>query len=132
LIFVSAAFMYVRYYTPIYKVKSSLLLEGTSDLSNSILSEVPGIDNKTTASEIYNQIFILKSKDLIKKATDSLNLNVHYYIKGRVKEREMYEESPIQVLLHDSLGFNAPSNVELSITQSKDGEFVVQEDRKSV
>lgn len=98
------AFVYVRYTTPQYLVKSSLLLEGGekgggSSSGGSMLKKI-GIQDEGVS--IYNEIMLLKSLDLIEDVVDSLDLNVRYWVKGVVKENEIYEQSPIKIVFDTS------------------------------
>ena len=112
------AFLYLRYTTPEYQIKSSLLLEsadakGNAAGSNSMLKKI-GIQDEGVS--IFNEIMLLRSQDLVAEVVDSLALNIAYYVKGRVTENEIYEEVPLHVVF-DSNGYKGQSD-ELYITQA--------------
>ncbi|MCC8145445.1 MAG: hypothetical protein LIO93_03180 [Bacteroidales bacterium] len=48
-------------------------------------------------SNFDNEIEILNSETLMKLVVDSLNLGVEYYEEGRVRDREIYTQTPILV-----------------------------------
>src|ERR1043165_7595982 len=72
----AAAFLYLRYTTPVYAVHSSLLVEDKNDVSSKVLSILGPSASKTDVN-LYNEIFQLRSQDLVRAAVDSLLLNVH-------------------------------------------------------
>lgn len=83
------AFLYLRYTTPIYSVTSRLLIEqrDVSPASN-ILTKFSGGGGEGGSSDpnLYNEMFLLTSQDLVTTVVDSLGLNVQYYTEGRVND----------------------------------------------
>ncbi|MCC6186017.1 MAG: hypothetical protein IT256_02575, partial [Chitinophagaceae bacterium] len=117
----SAAFLYLRYTTPLYQVKSSLLLdagEGGGSQSNANVLKKIGIQDE--GINMFNEIMLLKSQDLIKEVVDSLDLNMRYWIQGKVKENEIYEESPIKIVF-DSVGYLGGMD-EIFVEGAKEGD----------
>lgn len=107
LITCGAAFVFLRYTTPVYTVNSTLLLEDkNSNVSNKVLTAL-GSSAATGSADVslYNAMFLLRSQDLVLQAVDSLQLNVRYSVEGRVKETEIYQESPIRLII-DSPGYS--------------------------
>ena len=120
-----AAFLYLRYTTPQYLVKSSLLLDGGesgggSQSGTSVLKKI-GIQDEGV--NMFNEIMLLKSQDLIKDVVDSLDLNIRYWVKGKVKENEIYEECPIRIVF-DSAGYIGGGD-EFYITQARDNDKLI-------
>ncbi len=125
-LFAGSGFLYLRYATPVYVVKSALLLElgGGDNAGKSVLSDI-GI--KKDDVNIYNEIFILRSQDLIRQVVDSLDLNIHYWVKGRIKENEIYGEAPVR-LVFDSNGFYGGRPVDMIVRQIVEGQFELTEE----
>jgi tyrosine-protein kinase Etk/Wzc len=48
-------------------------------------------------SENYNAMRVIKSYDLIKQTVDKLDLDVSYYIKGRIRTKEIYDDIPFKI-----------------------------------
>jgi tyrosine-protein kinase Etk/Wzc len=132
-VFVTCGVLYLRYTTPVYSIKSSLLIENKeSDLSSSLLNKVEGMrTGRDEKGNLFNEILVLKSKDLIQEVVDSIDLNVHYWVKGRVKENELYEESPI-LLKTQFNQYPADKDIILSVKQVVDGQFEIKEGDKSI
>ena len=116
----TGAFLYVRYTTPVYQVQSTMLIDDNNDIAKNVLSKVGGGQSEVN---LYNEIFQLRSQDLIATAVDSLTLNVHYHVKGRIKENEIYEESPIKFVF-DSAGYKG-GILDLQVQQISEGTFEV-------
>lgn len=90
---------YLRYSTPKYMTKSKLLIKGVkgnSALSElSILSEGLGMDED--GKDLLNEIEILKSRPILAKVVDRLDLNISYFRQGRFRDSELYKDSPILI-----------------------------------
>jgi len=83
----------------IYAAQTQLLLKSNDQLnSQSIITPSYGsfgsyqgyVDN-------YNEIRVIQSYDLIKKVVDKLNINVSYFIEGRLRKTEVYSSVPFKI-----------------------------------
>jgi tyrosine-protein kinase Etk/Wzc len=120
----SAGYLYIRYTTPQYAVKSSILIDETQENSTkNLLNKLETGKENAPAANIYNEMFILKSQDLIAQIVDSLDLNIRYWAIGRVKETEIYEECPIKVIF-DEKGYRA-SRSSFTVKEVSEGRFEV-------
>lgn len=110
LISLVAAFLFLRYSTPQYKIHAKLLVEdqqssSASIFSSSAISSTFG-DLFDMESSVDNEAEILKTRDLMEKVVQALNLNVTYFQQGQLHAVELYNRSPfnLQVLsFNDSL-----------------------------
>lgn len=117
----SAGWLYLRYTTPIYTVKSTLFFKAENEMQEQVL----GVTSQSNDDRLmFNEIFVISSKDLISDVASTLNLNVHYFIKGKVKETELYKNAPIQITV-DSLLANGNRTIELHVSQSSPNVFNV-------
>ncbi|HTN47124.1 MAG TPA: polysaccharide biosynthesis tyrosine autokinase [Flavipsychrobacter sp.] len=125
------AFLYLRYTTAIYSMESTLLIE-QRDVSpaSSILTKFSGGNQSggdpASDPNLFNEIYVLGSQDLLKTVVDSLGMNIQYFMQGRVKEEEVYEKCPIK-LEFDSLGYLSNGNLELHFQSISDSRFELQE-----
>jgi tyrosine-protein kinase Etk/Wzc len=88
------AFIYVRNTIPVYRVSARLLVNddkkgsglsgGSSDLAD--LSGILGSKNS-----VDNEVEVLKTKALMKKVVQDLQLNTTYFVNGRFQKIELYE-----------------------------------------
>ncbi len=120
----TAGYLYIRYTTPQYAIKSSILIDETQENSTkSLLNKLETGKENSPSTNLYNEMFILKSQDLIAQIVDSLDLNIRYWTIGRVKETEVYEECPIKVQF-DANGYKG-TNTTFKIQQVSEGLFQV-------
>ena len=96
------AFLYLRYYAvPQYRVYSTLLIK--DDKSGSGVSSAEALSDLSTfksTRNINNETQVLTSKSLMTRVINELNLYANYYVKGRIKDVELYgNASPIKVLI---------------------------------
>lgn len=93
-----AAYAYLLFQTPIYKVQTSLLIKddkkGLSE--DNILKEM---DIFAPKKVIENETEILKSYALMDKVVGGLRLNVRYFRPTSTIKKEIYDESPIRILV---------------------------------
>lgn len=94
----AAGFFYLRYSSPVYLVNSTLLIKddkkgaaaGAADLLNEL-------DLFGTSKVVDNEIEVLKSKTLMRKVVDRLNLSVTYKAEGRVVDSDIYTNKPVNI-----------------------------------
>lgn len=105
-----AAFIYLRYSIPVYSVGGTMLIKSEQIGSrNDRFEELFGNDK---AQNIQSEIEILKSKPLMQRVVDSLELELSYYAKGKIKSINVYRQAPFRleiIYLADSgksLSFN--------------------------
>lgn len=91
-----------RYTTPLYRASVSLLMEVRGDKSSQSNSMMEGFGLTPGQRNMENQMAVLTSRDLVGRAIDRLDFNLSYYIGGRVKKTEMYDNHPFEVT-YDSI-----------------------------
>jgi capsular exopolysaccharide synthesis family protein len=92
------AFTYLRYVTSQYSASASIMIKDNS--KSGISSELAafedlGIIGGGSANNPDNEIEILKSRKIIGNVVDSLQLTSSYFMEGRIKRTEVYNQSPI-------------------------------------
>lgn len=90
-----AAFIYLRYTIPVYNVGGTMLIKSESPSSRSDKFEDMFVNDK--AQNIQNEIEILKSKPLMQRVVDSLDLKFTYYVVGKIKTVNIYNQAPFQI-----------------------------------
>ncbi len=126
----SGAWLYNRYTTTIYAMKSSIMIQ--EEGSNSFITQNSGFSGEalrgfgTSYQGISNQMIILKSKPVVTRAIRELGFEVNYYNKGRLSEAEIYTDAPFRVIwnrYHPQLiGFNFNLTVHPDRTMELTGE----------
>lgn len=93
-----AAYAYLLFQTPIYKIQTSLLIKddkkGLSE--DNILKEM---DIFTPKKVVENEMEILKSYALMDKVVTSLGLDVQYFRPTNTIKQEIYDESPFRLIV---------------------------------
>lgn len=91
-----AAFVYLRYATPLYKISGVLLVqEATNGLAASdMLQSLDLMGGNKTVME--NEIEILKSRTLTKEVIRNLNLYGEVIEKGKIRDVVLYKDSPLK------------------------------------
>lgn len=124
------AYIYLLIAKPVYLIKGSLLVDKEEQVVQSdILSKLDMGGKKETTIDLYNEINLLRSEDLVQQAVDSLNLNVTYFTKYKLHEKELYHDCPIRVVF-DSAGFIG-DNASFSLRYTTDGRFNLTEGQRT-
>ena len=92
------AFLYLRYEVPVFNVQASLLIKTTpseEDINEELVFQDLGISN--VRRNLQNEIQIMRSRSLMVKVVDTLDLNHAFYLEGRVQNTELYGNSPVSV-----------------------------------
>ncbi|TRX70279.1 tyrosine-protein kinase [Carboxylicivirga sp. M1479] len=124
-----AVFLYHRYTVPVYKASATLMLKGSEQKSFSQADLMEGFGLSPEMRSVENQSFIIRSRNIIKKAIDRLDFGVSYYQKGRFKDSELYHSSPFVIeidsmhpqLLNVPIGIRFLADGNVVITVSCDG-----------
>ncbi|MCB0643795.1 MAG: hypothetical protein KDC44_19240, partial [Phaeodactylibacter sp.] len=93
----TAAWVHLRYTITLYRAQGAILIEDgeTYNFSEeSIMKELGYADNSTVANELQ----VLKSRTLMEKVVDSLEINISYFQDGRVKSTELYKNRPFELV----------------------------------
>jgi tyrosine-protein kinase Etk/Wzc len=95
----SIAYLYNRYTIPKFLTESSMMILSNNE-SKTITGALPSGGNSILSFEdnnLDNQIVNLRSKRLVRKVVDDLDLNISYFIEGNVITSEAYHNSPIYI-----------------------------------
>jgi tyrosine-protein kinase Etk/Wzc len=109
----AAAFVYLRYQTPVYNIHSSILVKDQKKGPDAMMKE---LDLFSSSKVIDNEIEILKSYTLMEKVVTDLNLQVSYFTKENFKrEDELYSESPVMLKFktQNDLVYEKPLNLKI-------------------
>ncbi|MCZ2845179.1 MAG: polysaccharide biosynthesis tyrosine autokinase [Candidatus Bathyarchaeota archaeon] len=124
ILFLSLGYLHLRYTTPLYSAKATIIIKGESSgggVASSIYEEL-GM-NGMGASNYDTEIGILKSRRLMEQVVKSLNLQVRYFQEGKIRTMEMYEAIPftIQILSLDDEQLKKLGGVTIEISENNEG-----------
>jgi tyrosine-protein kinase Etk/Wzc len=121
------AFLYLRYTVPVYAVGGSMLIRSEQQ-SGSRENELESLIGNNKASNIQNEIEVLKSVPLMRRVVDSLGLQFSYKAKGKIKTVNIYNQGPFLVkalkIADSSVSFS------LRIKFLNDTQFTVNDETK--
>ena len=88
-----AAYTYLRYANQVYRAAGSMLIK--SETNNNQSDKVENIlMGNNRAQNIQSEIEILKSRPLMARVVNKLNLQFGYTAKGRIKDQNVYKQAP--------------------------------------
>ncbi|RMA58963.1 GumC family protein [Ulvibacter antarcticus] len=134
LIALTGAYIYLRYATKTYATSSTIIIKdekkggGAAELA--AFSDLSLFSN-AFSDNIANELVILRSKSLIGKTVESLNLNVQYFYEGSIKTSELYVYKPFKVnylSVSDKTQLTIP---QLVIIMHSDAEFTIEDINKT-
>lgn len=89
------AFFYLQFTVPIYKVSASILIKDEKKGiggGNEMLKELDLFNGNKI---VENEMEVLKSRSLMEKVVDGLNLTVSYFDEGPFRDAELFQKSPV-------------------------------------
>lgn len=94
-----AAFLYLRYTTPVYSTWAEVLIKEDDpykrNMRGSGMADFSQLGILTNSNGFDNEIEILGSKTLAKRAVTNLKLYVRYAFDGTIRDQELYRETPL-------------------------------------
>jgi len=90
-----AAFFYLQFTVPIYKVSASILIKDEKKGMGSGNEMLKELDLFNGNKIVENEMEVLKSRTLMEKVVEVLNLTVSYYEEGTYRDTELFQKSPI-------------------------------------
>lgn len=115
----ACAFVYLRYTTPIYQVTARMLIkdEGNKRRSSSSIANMEDFGFISNSNGVDNEIELLKSLTLGRKAVMDLKLYTKYWKEGRVKKQLLYGNQPINIDL-DPMSLELMDETGLPVTMN--------------
>src|SRR5690349_5168475 len=98
----SGTYLYLRYTTPIYKISARLLINDEKKGGSAADVDLAGLGGLVSGkSSVDNEVEVLKTRYLMEQVVRSMDLNITYYKKGRIKQDELYK-SPFIVKISEA------------------------------
>lgn len=88
------AWLYLRYATPIYRASGTLMIKSDKQASNRGDERLNQLFMNDGTQNIQNEIEVLKSRPLMERVVDSLDLEVSYYAVGKIRSPNIYKQGP--------------------------------------
>jgi tyrosine-protein kinase Etk/Wzc len=97
------AYVYLRYTTPIYQSSGALIVkeDNGSSSGNSTSDRFQQMFVLDNSINVKNEIEILRSRPLMRRVVEDLNLNITYFVIGKIKESNIYTTSPLRIEIYE-------------------------------
>lgn len=98
-VFGAIALLYIKWAPPRYEVDASILVDakGTGRTFGESQFVDGGVHLIETEKNLYNEMNILKSVNLVRQTVEDLHFQVSYFAKDRFRTREHYKDYPVTV-----------------------------------
>jgi capsular exopolysaccharide synthesis family protein len=122
------AFIYLRYSVPVYSVGGTMLIKNEQQ-GGGRGDKFEDVFVNTKALNIASEIEILKSRPLMQRVVDSLNLQFSYYGKGKIKTVNIYKQGPF--LLNALEIADSSRSFSFKVKFINDHEFRINDEKKT-
>ena len=119
-----ATYLFLRYQTPVYNISSSVLIkeeDKRSGSGNNPLAAIQDLGMFSMTNNFDNEVEILKSRTLIKKVVNDLNLNVRVAKKRAFGYAiPLYKNTPVRIYMtpEEASKLEEPITLELAFTKA--------------
>ena len=96
------AWVYVASISPVYMRSAAMLVKSEKQNSGPELTQMLEISGLTGGNSIENEIYILRSHQLLQEVVERLNLDVSYSVRRRLRDDELFGELPFEVRFLDA------------------------------
>lgn len=122
------AFLYLRYKAPMYSTWTEVLVKeddpySSRSMRGGALADFTQLGILTNSNGFDNEVEILSSKTLSRRAVTNLKLYVRYALDGTVRDEELYLNSPVLVDMSDVYLDTLAMPVFLEIKQLAEGGY---------
>ncbi|MEN9525993.1 MAG: hypothetical protein RLZZ256_1377, partial [Bacteroidota bacterium] len=93
-----AAYVYLRYTVPVYSSTGSLLIKDEKSAGGRAGDKVEELFVSNAAANIQSEMEILKSRPLMQRVVEKLDLSLDYYGVGKIKTVNVYKRAPFRVV----------------------------------
>lgn len=95
LLFYTVAYLYLKYTQPQYQSKTTLLFQESNNNNRGALGDLKNLGMGVSGDdELKGEASVIVSKPILQKVVKSLNLDVSFFAKGKIREIELYDLSP--------------------------------------
>ncbi|MBO6606493.1 polysaccharide biosynthesis tyrosine autokinase [Psychroserpens sp.] len=105
LLAIGVAYVYLRYANYEYEATATIKIKSENQQQQQ-LAELSALQDyglfSSNYSNISDEIEIIKSRTLVQKVVEDLKLNIQYYVKGNIKDQEVYENPPVNLNFFES------------------------------
>ena len=117
LLCLAGAWLYLRYTMPVYDIAASVIIKDNdkSSKSGTGIADLEDLGFYSSISNFDNEVEILRSRTLIRKVVEELDLYINYSTQGRFHHIELYKESPVKVWITPQEAERLPAAARLEL-----------------
>ncbi|SDQ04206.1 capsular exopolysaccharide family [Chryseobacterium soldanellicola] len=131
LLFVTGAYIYLRYSVPQYQSKTTLKFDKKQNDLSSALADLDNLGiGLGNADELKSEAAVVNSRPILMQVVKNLNLNVEYYNSGEIKDSQLFANAPITAKI---ITYNKNKKFVSSpytVTSVKGDEFTLKSEKK--
>ena len=103
------AFLVCQSRVPVYNVTGKVMISDSKkgELGSNVMMKELGLS--ATDMFVENEIVELQAKNLLREVVKELDLNIRYFREGFLRDRELYDSSPVKVLVDNPAGIRDTS-----------------------
>lgn len=133
LVFVTGAYIYLRYSVPQYQSKTTLKFDKKQNDLSSALADLDNLGiGLGNSDELKSEAAVINSRPILMQVVQNLNLNVEYYNSGEIKDSQLFSKAPItaKVITYNNDNKRFISS-QYTVTNIKGNTFTLQSDTKT-
>lgn len=116
------AILKIRYSTNIYQATATIKFK--EDENSRRLSEISALQvagGSSTLPSVKDEVEVIKSRSIITEVVKDLNLNIRFYVTGKVKKVEVYSDPPVSInfFTSDSIVENISKSLYIKIISAQ-------------
>lgn len=102
IICVGITWFYLAGISPVYKRSAVMLVKGEQQNSGGDLSTMLELNGISTGNSIENEVYILRSYQLLQEVVKRLHLDVNYTVRNRFRDDNLFGSLPFEVCFLDT------------------------------
>jgi capsular exopolysaccharide synthesis family protein len=134
-IFLTCAFLYLRYSTPAYTVSTKIMIKDNKKGGKSLelaAFEQLGVLGGTT-NNIDDEIEVFKSRKIVGNVVNNLDLTISYFLESRIKKFEVYKnDRPVILVFTKDSTYNSNFGTSLIIKPINNQTYELREGEDGV
>ncbi|MGC5743524.1 GumC family protein [Chryseobacterium sp. NFX27] len=130
IVFVTGAYIYLRYSVPKYQSKTTLKFDKKQNDLSSALADLDNLGiGLGNADELKSEAAVVNSRPILMQVVKNLNLNVEYFNAGEIKDSQLFAKAPITAKILSYTNEKFVSS-QYSISEIKGDQFTLHSEKK--
>jgi tyrosine-protein kinase Etk/Wzc len=131
LLFITGAYIYLRYSVPQYQSKTTLKFDKKQSDLSSALADLDNLGiGLGNADELKSEAAVVNSRPILFQVVNNLNLNVEYFNSGEIKDTQLFTKVPITAKIVTYNNDKKFVSSEYIITDVKGEQFTLKNEQK--